>query len=194
MQYNTSLDFVKGNVVCHDKWCSIELVGYGLHEIGKVSKKCVFLHWNLLWQCRMSHHVINVEKMVHVCKGTDYNRHIAVTLDGPTYSFRSFDHLYCVACAIHGFSACDACFWGFEEKDIALAKMTFDGWMPRVNECIGSAVLVRIGVVLQLGGALVCRHDRVTKSHTFVWFMMYTGGDTNGPPFGHLLCSLILVL
>jgi hypothetical protein len=71
--------------------------------------------------------------------------------------------------------------------------MIFDGWMPPVNYGSGSAVVVRIGVVLQLDGALVCGHNRVTESHMCVRVAMCTGGDNNGPPFGGLLCSLILV-
>jgi hypothetical protein len=94
---------------------------------------------------------------------------------------------------VYGLSACVAFFWGFEKKDISLKKVMLDGRMPPVNHGSGSAVVVRIGVVLQLDGALVCGHARVTESHTFVWFMMCTGGDTNGSPFGRLLCSLILV-
>jgi hypothetical protein len=98
----------------------------------------------------MCHHVIKVGKTVHVYKCTDCNIHITMTLDGPTYSFYSFDHLYHVACLVHGLSVYDACFWGFEEKDIALAKMVFDGQMPQVNDVSGRDVVVIIGAVLQL--------------------------------------------
>jgi hypothetical protein len=104
----------------------------------------------------MSHLVIKVGKTDHVFKGTSCNIHIAVRLDRRKYCFDSFDHLNYVACVVHGLSACDACFWGFEEKDIALAKMMFDGRMPQVNEVSGSAVVFLIGVVLQLDGDLVC--------------------------------------
>jgi hypothetical protein len=48
-------------------------------------------------------------------------------------------------------------------------------------------------VVIQLFGALVCGCDGVAKSHTFVRVMICEGGGINGPPFGHVLCSLILV-
>jgi hypothetical protein len=71
--------------------------------------------------------------------------------------------------------------------------MTFDGRMPQVNDGSCSAVVVRVGVVLQIYGALVCGCDRVTESHTFVRVLMCTGGDINGPPFGRLFCSWILV-
>jgi hypothetical protein len=86
----------------------------------------------------------------------------------PKYSFHSFDHLYHFASVVHGLSACDACFWGFEEKDIALAKMMFDGWMPEVNDGNGSTVVVRIGVVLQLGGAPVCVHTCFADGKTMM--------------------------
>jgi uncharacterized protein YhbP (UPF0306 family) len=82
-----------------------------------------------------------------------------MTIDGPKYSFHSSDYLYHVACVIRGLLACDACFWGFDEKDVALVKMTFDGRMPQVNDVSGSAVVVQIGVVLQLDGDLVCGHS-----------------------------------
>jgi hypothetical protein len=127
-------------------------------------------------KCRMSHHVIKVRKRFHVCKGADCNRHITVALDGPKYCFHSFDHLYHVAYVVHGLSAYDVFLWGFEEMNIALVKMTFDGRMPQVNDVSGSAVVVRIGVVLQLDDDLVCWRDRVTQSHMFVRVMMCTGG------------------
>jgi hypothetical protein len=77
---------------------------------------------------------------------------------------------------VQGLSAYDVCFWGFEKKDKALEKMKFDGQIPQVNDGSGSAVEVQIGVVLQLGGNIVCGHERVTESQTFVWFVMYTEG------------------
>jgi hypothetical protein len=91
-------------------------------------------------------------------------------LYGPIYSFHIFDHLYHIACVVHGFLACDACFWGFEEKYTVLAKMMFDGRMPQVNDGSGSAVIVQIGVVLQLDGALVYRRGRVTNSHMYMYW------------------------
>jgi hypothetical protein len=86
-----------------------------------------------------------------------------MTLCEPTYSFDSFDHLYHVECVVHGLSACDMCFWCFEEKYIALKKMMFNGREPQFNDGSGNAVVLRIRVVLQLDGALVCRRDRLTE-------------------------------
>jgi hypothetical protein len=63
-------------------------------------------------------------------------------LDRPKYSFHSFYHLYRVGCVVHGFSACDACFWGFAENDVLLVKMTCDGQMPQFNDGSGSSVVV----------------------------------------------------
>jgi hypothetical protein len=71
-----------------------------------------------------------------------------VTIYGSTYSFHTFNHLYHVVCVVDGLSGCDACFWVFEEKDIALAKTMFDGRMPQVNGGSGSDVVVQSGATL----------------------------------------------
>jgi hypothetical protein len=92
---------------------------------------------------------------------------------------------------IHGFSACGACFQGFLEKDTALAKSTFDRWMPQIEGRSGSVFVVQMYVVLELVGDFVCGHDGLTKSRMFVRVVIRAGDDTNGSPFGCLLCPLI---
>jgi hypothetical protein len=62
--------------------------------------------------------------------------------------------------------------------------------MPQIEDGSGSVVLVRICMVLELVGALVCRHDGLTESHTFIRVVIHAGGDTNGPSFGYFLCPL----
>jgi hypothetical protein len=65
-----------------------------------------------------------------------------------------------------------------------LANSTFESQMPPIKGGIGIAVVVRIGMVLELG---------LTESHMFVWVMIRVGGGTNGPPFGLLMWPLIEV-
>jgi hypothetical protein len=72
--------------------------------------------------------------------------------------------MYHVECVVHGLSSCDACFWGFSEKDIALAKSTFDSQMSQIEDGSGIVVVVRICVMMELAGALVCGHDGLTES------------------------------
>jgi hypothetical protein len=48
--------------------------------------------------------------------------------------------------------------------------------MPRIEDGSGSVVVVRICVVLELFGALVCGHDGLTESLTFVRVLIRDGG------------------
>jgi hypothetical protein len=77
--------------------------------------------------------------------------------------------------------ACDTCFRGFYEKDIALAKSTFDSWMPQIEGGSGSVFVVRICMMLKVG---------LKEIRTFVWVVIHVVGGTNGPPFGCLLWPL----
>jgi hypothetical protein len=52
----------------------------------------------------------------------------------------------------------------------------FDNQMPQIEGGSGSVVVVRICVVLQLVGALVCGRGGLTESHTFVGVVMCAGG------------------